>query len=200
MTQHRIRAIETQYKNCRFRSRTEARWCVFFEYLGVKWEYEKEGYELPSGRYLPDFWLPDLACWVEIKPVSPTAAELQLGEELGDMTDHPVAIVSGMPGNETIMVYCSDDADAGGGTGWWGDGGDTDCRFRSPHWTCDSKGKLCFCSGNAKGSRSFMTPVWKPWSGMKLSNECSHDDPEITAIGMAHRAARSARFEHGEKG
>lgn len=51
-----IKPIETFYKGYRFRSRLEARWAVFFDALGVKWEYEPEGFELPSGkRYLPDF-------------------------------------------------------------------------------------------------------------------------------------------------
>lgn len=51
-----IRAIETVYNGYRFRSRLEARWAVFFDALGVKYEYEPEGFELPSGkRYLPDF-------------------------------------------------------------------------------------------------------------------------------------------------
>jgi hypothetical protein len=64
-----IYAIETLYKGYRFRSRLEARWAVFFDYLGVAWEYEPQGYVLGDGsRYLPDFWLPDLKYWIEIKP------------------------------------------------------------------------------------------------------------------------------------
>lgn len=63
-----IKAIETVYKGYRFRSRLEARWAVFFDALGVKWEYEKEGYDLgEAGWYLPDFWLPELQCWFEVK-------------------------------------------------------------------------------------------------------------------------------------
>lgn len=51
-----IKAIETIYKGYRFRSRLEARWAVFLDALGVRWEYEPEGFVLPSGRrYLPDF-------------------------------------------------------------------------------------------------------------------------------------------------
>lgn len=38
--------IETRYKGYRFRSRLEARWAVFFDVLGVRWEYEPEGYDL----------------------------------------------------------------------------------------------------------------------------------------------------------
>lgn len=65
-----IKAIETRYKGHRFRSRLEARWAVFFDALGVEWEYEKEGYDLGElGYYLPDFWLPKWNCWIEVKGV-----------------------------------------------------------------------------------------------------------------------------------
>ncbi len=51
-----IKPIETIYNGYRFRSRLEARWAVFFDALGVKYEYEPEGFLLPSGKmYLPDF-------------------------------------------------------------------------------------------------------------------------------------------------
>jgi len=52
--------IETEYKGYRFRSRLEARWAVIFEWMRVDWKYEPEGFTLPNeGRYLPDFYLPD---------------------------------------------------------------------------------------------------------------------------------------------
>ena len=51
-----IKPIETIYNGYKFRSRLEARWAVFFDALGVEYEYEPEGFDLPSGRrYLPDF-------------------------------------------------------------------------------------------------------------------------------------------------
>ena len=51
-----INAIETYYNGYKFRSRLEARWAVFFDALGVEYEYEPEGYHLPNGeKYLPDF-------------------------------------------------------------------------------------------------------------------------------------------------
>jgi hypothetical protein len=71
-----IQVIETKYKGYRFRSRLEARWAVFFDALGIRWEYEKEGYELSriienngpeTVYYLPDFYLPSLNIWVEVK-------------------------------------------------------------------------------------------------------------------------------------
>lgn len=51
-----IKPYETVYNGYRFRSRLEARWAVFFDSLGVKYEYEPEGFKLPGlGGYLPDF-------------------------------------------------------------------------------------------------------------------------------------------------
>lgn len=53
-----IPPIETKYAGVRFRSRLEARWAVFFDELGVSWEYEPESYRSSDGRvYIPDFRL-----------------------------------------------------------------------------------------------------------------------------------------------
>ena len=63
-----IKPIETHYAGCRFRSRLEARWAVVFETLGLKWEYEPEGYVVDEVPYLPDFWIPEWNTFIEIKP------------------------------------------------------------------------------------------------------------------------------------
>lgn len=64
-----IQAIETIYKGYRFRSRLEARWAVFFDEAGIKYEYEPEGFILDDGtKYLPDFYLPKEDIYVEVKP------------------------------------------------------------------------------------------------------------------------------------
>lgn len=63
-----IKPIETHYNGYRFRSRLEARWAVFFDVAGISYEYEPEGFELGNGiRYLPDF--KTSVGWIEIKPV-----------------------------------------------------------------------------------------------------------------------------------
>jgi len=68
-----IKVIQTHYAGHHFRSRLEARWAVFFDHLGIRWQYETEGFDLvgrlsfTSYRYLPDFWLPDHEIWVEVK-------------------------------------------------------------------------------------------------------------------------------------
>lgn len=56
-----MKAVETEYKGCLFRSRLEARWAVFFDAVGIEWEYEPEGFQATDGtRYLPDFYLPKM--------------------------------------------------------------------------------------------------------------------------------------------
>lgn len=71
-----MQAIETNYGGYRFRSRLEARWAVVFDCMGLRWEYEPEGFEMGDGvRYLPDFRLPELSLWLEVKPPIPVAAE-----------------------------------------------------------------------------------------------------------------------------
>lgn len=66
-----IRAIETRYAGCRFRSRLEARWAVFFDALHIEWEYEPEGFVRTwndeTYKWLPDFYLPATQTWIEVK-------------------------------------------------------------------------------------------------------------------------------------
>lgn len=96
-----IKAIETSYKGYRFRSRLEARWAVFFDTLGVKWEYEKEGYDLGEhGWYLPDFWLPQSKSWVEIKPADykGNSNGSKAFAALSSHFKYPILLVKGSPG------------------------------------------------------------------------------------------------------
>lgn len=98
-----IRAIETRYRGYRFRSRLEARWAVLFDHLGVRWEYEKEGFSLPSGPYLPDFYVEvqGQAFWVEVKPNTKDGIsdrEWMLLSELSEATKLCAAFFIGVPG------------------------------------------------------------------------------------------------------
>lgn len=126
---HLATPIQTMYKGHRFRSRLEARWAVFFDAYGIEWEYEKEGYELPSGWYLPDFWLPNASrcCgrageWLEIKPSIPGAEEIAKCSELRHHTKSTVNLVAGYPWDFYIYVWSMqlqllvDGAESGRGT------------------------------------------------------------------------------------
>jgi len=64
-----IKSIETEYKGYRFRSRSEARWAIYFDAIGIKYRYEFDGCVLPSGsQYLPDFYFPEYDAFGEVKP------------------------------------------------------------------------------------------------------------------------------------
>jgi hypothetical protein len=96
-----VKAIETTYKGCRFRSRLEARWAVFFDKEGIRWVYEPEGYLLDDGtRYLPDFWLPDVKMFAEVKPERFTKEEITKCEQL----PHPCLMLDGLP--RDVHYFC----------------------------------------------------------------------------------------------
>lgn len=91
-----IRAIQTFYNGTYFRSRIEARWAVFFDVLGVKYEYEPDKFELKSSRYIPDFRIDDLVgCggllkyprFFEIKAGQPTAYEWERFDQFCDVIE-----------------------------------------------------------------------------------------------------------------
>lgn len=59
--------IQTRYRDVLFRSRLEARWSVAFDHLGIDWLYEPEGFNVGGSSYLPDFYFPKLDLWAEVK-------------------------------------------------------------------------------------------------------------------------------------
>jgi len=90
-----IKAIPTQYKGYKFRSRLEARFAVFFDALNQGFRYEPEGYNLERGlNYLPDFFL-DAGYFVEIKPYYPNAIEMRKAQLLAQQTKTKVYILYG---------------------------------------------------------------------------------------------------------
>ena len=95
-----IKAIETVYNGYKFRSRLEARWAVFFDDAGIKYEYEPEGFKLSNGLYyLPDFFLPEVGgrtskgIYVEVKAI---------------MTDDDSKKIWGFCGNSSSSDYAVD--------------------------------------------------------------------------------------------
>ena len=90
-------AIQTRYNGILYRSRTEARWSVFWERLSIIFEYEKEGYELTTGPYLPDFWLPQYGMFAEVKPTTFSPLEKEKCAELATLTGNPCLMLDGAP-------------------------------------------------------------------------------------------------------
>ena len=106
-----IKAIETVYNGYRFRSRLEARWAVFFDVLGIEYQYEPEGFDLgEEGWYLPDFWLSlnddrynHAGYWVEIKGAKPTLSEMAKILALAVGSGHTAWLIHGPPSNCQIF-------------------------------------------------------------------------------------------------
>jgi len=175
-----MQAIQTQYKGYRFRSRLEARWAVFFDALGVTWEYEPEGFQFDDGsRYLPDFWLPNEKLWVEVKGPEPTEEEKNKAELLFFGSGWPVAIVSGQPGDHSIDLICFDMGESSGGPSWW-----ADCQWH-------------FEDGILKACVTYSDRTFWGANSEEVPGVCGAQTNTSNLLHIFHQA-RGARFEHGE--
>lgn len=179
-----IKAIETRYKGYRFRSRLEARWAVFFDALGLEWEYEPEGFDLgEAGWYLPDFYLPQLDAWIEIKPKN------------GDREEVFIQLVSMIDGGP---------AEQGKAWGFFGD--PFDHEWLMPVYRNDDKGTGWRSEwANAAIEFHLIEGEWEAWPGFCYGNVPSEFLKSLDRYRLIENLeertkARSARFEHGERG
>lgn len=187
------KAIQTAYNGYLFRSRLEAKWAVFFDMLRVRYEYEREGFDLGEvGYYLPDFWLPDFEVWIEIKGQMPTDEEEKRAAALADSSGHTVFIFWG-------EIPLPSDAENIGGPDLH------DSAFAHfPKREGESEGgwdnhyNWCECPKCGKLGIEFDGRAARLGCGCHPSSDKTYNvgSPRLMA---AYIAARSARFEHGEK-
>lgn len=101
-----IKIIPTKYNKYIFRSRLEARWAVYFDKIGLQWDYEQEGYILSNGKYyLPDFFIPGFG-YIEIKPLGKIKEEEK--EKcclLSQNLETNVALLEGSPDRKSYMSW-----------------------------------------------------------------------------------------------
>jgi len=201
-----IRAIETVYNGYRFRSRLEARWAVFFDALGIEYEYEKEGYDLgEAGWYLPDFWLPQVHMWAEVKAVALNAPELAKLEALVSMTKFSGLMLEGVPTSRNYWaIDYWETSDYEGPMPWDDDYVAADAAREEeaavvPHlawtdyWLTESS-RYWLHESRFYGNTGISAPdVENPGGNCKVGCLCKWCD-----LDGAITAARSARFEHGE--
>jgi hypothetical protein len=96
--QTQIKAIETRWRGRLYRSRLEARWAVFMDTIGLKFVYEPEGYDLPDGtRYLPDFYLPEVRWFAEVKPFMADFGRKNKAYPFTQYTGYPALLLNGEP-------------------------------------------------------------------------------------------------------
>lgn len=90
-----VSAIPTNYKGYLCRSRLEARWCIFFDTIGVAFDYEPKGYLLSDGtNYLPDFYLPQISMFAEVKP---TNSGFDKAQQFAEEYEQEVLCLDGYP-------------------------------------------------------------------------------------------------------
>ena len=124
-----MNSIETEFLGITYRSRTEARWAVLMHELGVKFHYEAEAFDLSeAGYYLPDFWLPELDLFIEIKPIVSVDGRSSPTQYLCMATEKNVITFCGPPSDPSIGDFREDgfvDVFYDGTVGW-----------DSHHWFC----------------------------------------------------------------
>jgi hypothetical protein len=163
-----IKAIETWYAGHRFRSRLEARWAVFFDQLGIPWQYEPQGFSVNGQAYLPDFYLPSDRTYVEVKG---DPRQLDMGLLTAFAEHHPLLLLGPIP---------DPPAEHQGDLGWL----DLSQGYRVGFGNHQYKGRLWF---------HFNADV-----DLEHPLQPTVDEYE-RGVPRAYIAARSARFEHGEK-
>ena len=185
MTQQGIKAIETVYNGYRFRSRLEARWAVFFDTLGVKYEYEKEGFDLgDAGWYLPDFWLETVEMWAEVKPVAFTTEEENKCVLLAEGTQHSVLMLDGIPDQDHMYGLML----------WIPEQKIIDEIY--PGVTTEEVIPAGIDGILVTLDDSYIHSEHRWWSSEGHGRACGYNASDTTKA--AYRAARQARFEHGE--
>ena len=168
-----MKAIQTRYKGYHFRSRLEARWAVFFDALGYRWEYEPEGYKFPDGaHYLPDFKISGVDSngdsflfFFEVKPEGYKFSN----EENQRFFDMFVALIAGKhQGDFICLTGVPEVRDYPGSTDSW----------------------------------VLLGPRMRPFftNSETLEDWAWYLPSEIDYLAEAVAAARSARFEFGESG
>jgi hypothetical protein len=213
-----LAAVETRHAGCRFRSRLEARWAVFFDALGIRWEYEPQGFDLDAivyayrptgaaapgvgavllaaghlGAYLPDFWLPRQRLWFEVKGKMLSASEsLRLHAFALGLGEHErLAVFAGEIPRPDVVARDS-------GREWiYGDREARAWDSRAIYPDGLSDGWQLWCRCPACGSYDVH------YEGRAERNHCACEVAECytaddETIIRAYERARSARFEHGE--
>ena len=188
LEKYQIKALPTRYNGIEYRSRIEARWAIFFDALRIKHEYEREGFDLGDGiQYLPDFWLPQQDCWVEIKGAEPDE----------DACDKAYSLSAGT-GKEVFVFFGAHEAR----TGIYGTTIEAGAYKFFPEGASDATYRWCECTqcgrfGIEFQGRSDRLPC-KERDGKAGCRRSVHGDKGHAAdtrrLLEAYNAARSMRF------
>lgn len=220
-----IKAIETRYAGHRFRSRLEARWAVAFDHLGITWEYEPEGFQTSAGMYLPDFRVqpknvrhfsdPDESQCQDCADAPGTSGNVYLEVKGGPLSQYDAERIRAFacdPGEPRWIIALgpipTPHQDGPLFLEGWGQG-------QPMSWTLE-KGKIAAFAGpysrfHGPTRSDWMDRAFRADRGVTCWETCSRHFAGTAPCGcpctclavptnQALAAARSARFEHGERG
>lgn len=84
-------------KHAPFHSDVEAQWSIFFDAMGIKYEYEKDTFQLDGASFIPDFWLPQVNMWADVKPSRHSKEDTRNCQRLANITGKRCLLLEGPP-------------------------------------------------------------------------------------------------------
>ena len=84
----------------RLRSYTELMWARLMEAAEIFYLYEPDLIRVDDGYYLPDFWLPHVGIYLEVKGKEPTVDEIKKADAVMARTGREVVFLIGRPGSD----------------------------------------------------------------------------------------------------
>lgn len=99
-----LRPVRKQFRNSihryagyEMRSHSETRWAAMMDSMGVTWIYEPQVVGTRHGGYMPDFFLPEVGMFIEVKGPAPTRIEREKAFDAQAATGYPVVFAYGRP-------------------------------------------------------------------------------------------------------
>ena len=185
-----MKAIETNYKGYRFRSRLEARWAIFFDTLKIKYIYEPEGFELSDGTmYLPDFYLPESKTFAEVKGIMNEVDQHKI-DQFRDDSNVNVVVLNADFSFEASESYYPEKYLPECGCSYFAQCCVCGCYYFLGH----SYGWICPGCGHYDGNNGFYMLAHSMRMDDGARETTWYDTDALNAV----RKAQRARFEHGE--
>jgi len=180
-----MKAISTRYDGYLFRSRLEARWAVFFNHINLPYEYEIEGYKLNNGKcYLPDFYLPTLHLFAEVKPFQETQEDTEKLLYQFALENKSILLLTGPPAFRGLYdLFCWAFDDGGGGI-----------YDLCAKWCIMTEGQTLSVDYDRESTEFFDDCIGTNKIPIARQDIC--DDDDENTLRSAVYKAREARFEH----
>jgi hypothetical protein len=88
---------ETVYCGKVFKNRLAVRWAVYFDVIGIEYEYASKEINLQGRKLVPDFWLPQVGMYAYVKNRQFANSEISSIDDIVMETNCPVLMLVGAP-------------------------------------------------------------------------------------------------------